>query len=284
MKIRDIRDPLVFIALKHVSRYVVDTLWRADIYGDEETEYEHRLAVLRSKRIEEDIKALTAIDLDLGWGQIKEVEDEENWIIRTTGDFNPWYSGERTLGEFITAVDHLYEFLSGSKPRTDEVEFLHYFDLLRRYNVPTDLDFWPLIHPVVRNVAWRRFYSGQYADSVLASCTELEDTVRTLVKERTGEELSGSPLMQKAFSPRNPVIVLDNLANQSGKDRQRGYMELFSGAMLGIRNPKAHRNLTITRENAIHLLFLTSSLLYALEDAIAHEEASDETIASGGQD
>ena len=47
-------------------------------------------------------------------------------------------------------------------------------------------------------------------------------------------------LMTQTFSPKNPVLLLNALANQSGLDEQQGYMHLFHGAMLGIRNPSAH--------------------------------------------
>jgi len=34
----------------------------------------------------------------------------------------------------------------------------------------------------------------------------------------------------------------------AGRNIQRGYMQIFAGAMIGIRNPKAHKNITIGRE------------------------------------
>ena len=46
--------------------------------------------------------------------------------------------------------------------------------------------------------------------------------------------------MNRAFSLKNPIIILDDLSTQTGKDIQIGYMQIFSGAMTGIRNPKAH--------------------------------------------
>ena len=72
--------------------------------------------------------------------------------------------------------------------------------------------------------------------------------------------------MQTAFSPNKPLIVLADLSTQTGKDMQRGYMDLFAGAMAAIRNPKAHGNVTITPDRALHLLFLASTLWYTLEE------------------
>ena len=42
--------------------------------------------------------------------------------------------------------------------------------------------------------------SGFYADAVEAACKALNARVREIVKVKTGEELDGAKLMQKAFS------------------------------------------------------------------------------------
>jgi uncharacterized protein (TIGR02391 family) len=118
----------------------------------------------------------------------------------------------------------------------------------------------------VQVVAQQRFRAGHYADAVEATLKELATTVRNLVLQRGGAEMDGTSLMQTAFSPKNPIIVLADLSTQSGKDMQRGYMELFAGAMSAIRNPKAHGNISITPERALHLLFLASTLWYTLDE------------------
>ena len=73
--------------------------------------------------------------------------------------------------------------------------------------------------------------------------------------------------MQFAFSVGDPIITLDDLSCTSGRDIQIGYMHIFAGAMTGIRNPKAHANITITPERAIHFLYLASLLLFKLDEA-----------------
>ena len=72
--------------------------------------------------------------------------------------------------------------------------------------------------------------------------------------------------MHTAFSPNSPIIVLDDLSTSTGKDIQQGYMELYAGAMSGIRNPKAHGNILIDEKRAIHLLFVASLLFYKLDE------------------
>jgi uncharacterized protein (TIGR02391 family) len=125
---------------------------------------------------------------------------------------------------------------------------------------------WALLHPKVQVIAKKRFHAGHYADAVEATLKELATTVRTLVLQRGGLELDGVALMQTAFSPKNPIIVLADQATQSGRDMQRGYMDLFAGVMAAIRNPKAHGNVAITPERALHLLFVASTLWYTLDE------------------
>lgn len=125
---------------------------------------------------------------------------------------------------------------------------------------------WSLLHPSVRNVALERFRSGHFADAVESALKELALAVRHLVQQRGGNELDGTALMQTAFSPKNPVIVLADLSTQSGRDMQRGYMDMFSGVMSAVRNPKAHGNVIITRERALHFLFVASTLWYTLDE------------------
>ena len=93
----------------------------------------------------------------------------------------------------------------------------------------------------------------------------LNNEVKSIVRSRSGQEMDGATLMHAAFSLKNPIIVLADLSTQTGKDQQQGYMELFAGAMSAVRNPKAHDNVTIAPERAIHFLFLASMLWTTLD-------------------
>jgi uncharacterized protein (TIGR02391 family) len=125
---------------------------------------------------------------------------------------------------------------------------------------------WDLMHPLVVKIARPRFESGHFADSVEAALKEVNDIVRQIVIEQTGEELDGSDLMNRAFSPKKPIIILDDLNTTTGKNIQVGYMQIFSGAMTGIRNPKAHANIKIDATRGLHFLFLASLLLFKLDE------------------
>ncbi len=128
-------------------------------------------------------------------------------------------------------------------------------------------ELWSLIHPSIEGVARKRLGDGHYADAVEAAFKTVNLRVKSHVKRGTGDELDGADLMHRALSPNKPVIVLGDLSTRSGKDMQQGYMEIFAGAMMAIRNPKAHDNIDIDETRAIHHLFLASLLMEKLDEA-----------------
>ena len=125
---------------------------------------------------------------------------------------------------------------------------------------------WQLIHPEITEVARSRFESGHYADSVEAAFKKINAIVKEIVKLDTGEELDGAALMNRAFSLRQPIICIGDLSTESGRNIQKGYMQIFAGSMTGIRNPKAHDNLEVDRLRAIHFLCLASLLMSKLDE------------------
>lgn len=97
-------------------------------------------------------------------------------------------------------------------------------------------------HPKVVEASKSLFETGHYAQAIF----EAFKAVNNFVKEKTGKSLDGKTLMSEVFSERNPVIKLSELRTQSERDEQEGFKFLFMGAMVGIRNPKAHDNVVQT--------------------------------------
>lgn len=129
-------------------------------------------------------------------------------------------------------------------------------------------DIWSLIHPQIVEVSMKRMSDGYFADAVEAACKCLNSRVREIVLDQTGRELDGANLMRTAFSVNNPIIRIATDENKSGHDIQQGYMEIFSGVMIGIRNPKAHDNEIITIEDAYRKLIMISILMYKIDERI----------------
>ena len=97
-------------------------------------------------------------------------------------------------------------------------------------------------HPRVITASKSLFESGHYAQAIF----EAFKAVNNFIKQKTGLNLDGKQLMAKAFNEKGPVIKLNELKTQSDRDEQEGFKFLFMGAMVGIRNPKAHDDVVQT--------------------------------------
>ena len=161
----------------------------------------------------------------------------------------------------------LQDFINALTPENHALR-----NLIRDTAGLTELDFWSVIHKDIIRVAKSKFEDGYYADAVESAFKEINQHVKEIVKNKTGKELDGASLMCKAFSERNPVIVLENLSSETGRNIQKGYMQIFAGAMTGIRNPKAHENIAISKERATHFIFLASLLMYRLDEATSRRK------------
>ena len=139
----------------------------------------------------------------------------------------------------------------------------------RRKQKMTLSSLWSLIHPEIMRVAESRMDSGHYADAVEGAFKELNNAVKAKTRQKLDRELDGQKLMQCVFSPEKPILLVeDDLESQTNKDTQQGYMMMFSGAMSAIRNPKAHENMEISKEDAIRKLMFASMLMYKLESSL----------------
>lgn len=131
---------------------------------------------------------------------------------------------------------------------------------------------WHGINPTIKDVAKSRFDSGHRSDAVEAAFKEINSRIKEFVRQRTGAELDGAALMNHAFSPTKPIIILDDLETEDGKNIQQGYMQMFAGSMIGVRNPKAHANTEIEKDEAISWLHLASNLLNKFEYATKSQQ------------
>ena len=92
--------------------------------------------------------------------------------------------------------------------------------------------------------------------------------LENFVKEKSGRyDVSGSTLMEQVLTPNGPALAFNALADQSDKDEQRGMMLLFQGTVFAFRNPRAHKLLEDSPEEALESTALISLLAKRLEQA-----------------
>jgi uncharacterized protein (TIGR02391 family) len=98
------------------------------------------------------------------------------------------------------------------------------------------------LHPKIIEASESLFKDGHYASAILEAFKAVNNFVKQKKRQvsPTIKSLDGKSLMSEVFSEKNPCIKLNDLETQSDVDEQEGFKFLYMGAMVGIRNPKAH--------------------------------------------
>lgn len=123
-----------------------------------------------------------------------------------------------------------------------------------------DLD----IHPEIERASGDLFRDGHYSSAVERACVVLD----SMVKIRSGkDDLSGRSLMNHVFSPKNPLLRFNELSNETDRSEQEGMMYLYTGAMLAIRNPRAHQIIEDDPELALEYISFLNLLVKSLDRA-----------------
>lgn len=117
------------------------------------------------------------------------------------------------------------------------------------------------LHNRVVTVAGRLYHDGHFRSAILDTYIDLVNRV----KEMSGRtDLDNTKLMQQVFSLEKPTITISD-----DKDEQLGFMWLFSGAVMAVRNPKAHKLIDQKdAQRALEWLAFASVLHRVLDDVI----------------
>lgn len=120
------------------------------------------------------------------------------------------------------------------------------------------------IHTEIIEVSEKLFDDQHYAQAI----EEAFKKVVLLVKKKTGrQDLDGFTLMSTAFSKNSPILKFNQLSNPIELDEQQGWMHIYQGAVLGIRNVKAHGNIVQKDPiKALEYISLASLLCRRLDD------------------
>lgn len=157
---------------------------------------------------------------------------------------------ERAIGKLNSAISILTERLedAGETAATRAITAYRGLDL----------------HPEIARAASKLYSDGHYANAIEAAVKALNGLVRL----RSGiDNLDGTTLMEKVFSPKTPVLKFNNLTSQSDLDEQKGFMQLFAGAVSGLRNPRAHGFIQDDPERALEFIAFVSLLAKLLDEA-----------------
>jgi uncharacterized protein (TIGR02391 family) len=204
------------------------------IFGADTDEY-HRLREIQL------LDTPQSVPLDGGYGTVGEPIQEIQYRINQ--------KRRRAIALLTEEVALLKEQLGDDQGPTDD-------RLGRAYS---NLD----LHPEIARAASTLYRDGHYANAVVDAVKALNDLVRL----RSGEALDGTALMQKVFSPKKPILRFNELKDRTDQDEQEGFMMMFSGAVAGLRNPRAHKLIKDDPERSLEFIAFVSLLAKLLDGA-----------------
>ena len=117
------------------------------------------------------------------------------------------------------------------------------------------------------------YEAGNYPGAILDSVNFLGDVIR----DKSGLDSDGIPLVGPAFSGANPIIKVNSLHTQSDQDEQKGVHFMLMGFYSAIRNPRSHGRKSDTAETANAIIFFVDYLLGLIDKARSPYDA-DQTI------
>lgn len=141
-------------------------------------------------------------------------------------------------------------------------------------------EIWRNIHPMIKSVSKSLYENGHFAEAAENAFKEINSRVKKLfvLKCPNRKVPDGASVMTTVFSDNEPLIEFGERSSESGQNIQRGFMMMLAGAMIGIRNPKAHENLIIGEEDAMRQLMFASMLMYKIDDAVGYSDISENLI------
>jgi uncharacterized protein (TIGR02391 family) len=169
----------------------------------------------------------------------------------------------------------LYSDLQEIKSSLFNGAFVNIFSLgrivqiMRSYDCMSTNDFWQFIHPKIIELSKNKFEDGYYSDAVQTALVEICSIVREYRKTNGLQEIqSDKDMMYNTFST-SKVLQFTDSSTTSLKNIQEGYEKIFPGVIQAMRNPNAHQNYTIEKDEAVRKLMVTSDLMYMLDNALA---------------
>lgn len=178
-------------------------------------------------------------------GQPVLVKNMYTHLIKESGGFEPFLQ-KREASKTKQAV--IFQKANGSSPLAD-------------------------LHPTVQRVANDLFEDGHFRQAILDTYIAIEEEV----KAKSGINKTGTALMQTVFSSERPVLITADDVTE-----REGFMHLFKGAVLAIRNPKAHKLIPQTDpQRTLEWLSFASVLLRILDETQTALPSANNSALSG---
>lgn len=91
-------------------------------------------------------------------------------------------------------------------------------------------------HPIIFEFCKAELLADNYFHTVF----EAVKSIAEIIRQRTGLTEDGGELVEKAFSLKNPMIKINDLANETKESEHKGFANLIKGVFGMFRNTTAH--------------------------------------------
>ncbi|MDP2045063.1 MAG: TIGR02391 family protein, partial [Deltaproteobacteria bacterium] len=109
----------------------------------------------------------------------------------------------------------------------------------------------------IRSSYENRNFTGSIQDSMYF--------LTSLIRERTGLEGDGAPLVGRAFGGRTPLLKVNKLQTESEKNVQQGVEQLLRGLYQAVRNPRSHDKYLDTEQDAIAIILFINYVIKIID-------------------
>lgn len=125
------------------------------------------------------------------------------------------------------------------------------------------MGFEELLHPAIVASSLGQYRNGHLRDAVLNGVIAVFDMVRP----RTRLNLDGKDLVGQAFGLEKGKLVFSEIGTETGKNDQKGFLQIYEGIYTGVRNVKAHSlNHDLNEQKAAQYLVTLSLLARRVEE------------------
>ncbi|MEX0828613.1 MAG: TIGR02391 family protein [Nitrospirales bacterium] len=131
------------------------------------------------------------------------------------------------------------------------------------------------LHSRIAEACGDLFRDGHYRNAVQDGSIALIHMVKE--KSHRNDITSETTLMETVFSPKSPILKFNDLQDETDKSEQLGFMFLFKGATLGIRNPRSHALNPDSQQDALEFIAFLSLLAKLVEKSTLAKKVSSPT-------
>lgn len=114
-----------------------------------------------------------------------------------------------------------------------------------------------LLHPMIISSSLAQYRNGHLRDAVLNAVIAVFDMIRA----RTGLQLDGKDLVGQAFGIEKGKLIFSEIETETGRNDQKGFLQIYDGIYTGVRNVKAHSLTHDLNEQKAAQYLVTLSLL-----------------------